>query len=133
VRHDVAHVSEIPPGQRKLVTVAGREIVVFNVGGAFFAIANRCPHQGGRLCEGSLVGLVESREPGRYQRSRPGEIVRCPWHGWEFDLRTGRSACEPARLRTRVYDVAVAPADGYVAEVFAASEQDLRVLVEVPA
>ena len=100
-RHEVARVGEVPPGGRKRVTVGGRDIVLFNVGGEFFALADRCPHQGGRLSEGLLVGLVEAPEPGRYAWSRPGEIVRCPWHGWEFDLRTGRPAasrpgCAPA-------------------------------------
>src|ERR1700761_4744048 len=104
-RHVVATLRELPPGSRKCVTVAGRAIVLFNVGGDVFALADRCPHQGGRLSEGRLVGLVEAAEPGRYAWSRPGEIVRCPWHGWEFDLRTGATLCEPARLRTRTYEV----------------------------
>ena len=47
--HVVAAVDEIPPGQRKLVEVSGRNIVVFNLGGEFFALNNRCPHRGGSL------------------------------------------------------------------------------------
>jgi 3-phenylpropionate/trans-cinnamate dioxygenase ferredoxin subunit len=135
MRHVVAGAREIPPGSRKVVTVGGRDIVVFNVGGEYFALANRCPHQGGRLCDGKLVGLVASHEPGRYDYSRPHEIIRCPWHGWEFDLRTGRSNCEPARIRTRAYEVLCEPAEEsgpLVAETFPVIEQDRRVLVEVP-
>ena len=100
----------MPPGGRKRVTVGGRDIVLFNVGGEFFALADRCPHQGGRLSEGQAgrAGGVAGAGPLRW--SRPGEIVRCPWHGWEFDLRTGQTRCEPARLRTRTYEVAVEPA-----------------------
>ena len=49
-RHVVATVEEIPPGQRKIVEVAGRSIGIFNVSGEFFALRNRCPHQGGPLC-----------------------------------------------------------------------------------
>ena len=57
-KHVVAAVGDIPPGGRKLVEVNGRAIVVFNLGGEFFALSNRCPHRGGSLCEGKLTGLV---------------------------------------------------------------------------
>ena len=90
-KHVVATVAEIPPGGRKLVTVRGRSIAVFNLDGEFFGLFNRCPHQGGPMCEGILTGLIESDEPGHYRYSRKGEILRCPWHGWEFDVRTGQS------------------------------------------
>jgi 3-phenylpropionate/trans-cinnamate dioxygenase ferredoxin subunit len=54
----------------------------------------------GSLARGKLTGLVLSQEPGTYQYSRAGEMLRCPWHGWEFDVRTGRSWCDPDRLRS---------------------------------
>jgi len=131
-RHVVATLRELPPGGRKRVAVDGRDIVLFNVGGEVFALADRCPHQGGRLSEGRLVGLVEAAEPGRYTWSRGGEIVRCPWHGWEFDLRTGRSRCEPSRLRTRAYDVSIEPADPGPVETFAVTVEARRIVVDVP-
>jgi 3-phenylpropionate/trans-cinnamate dioxygenase ferredoxin subunit len=106
-RHVVATVDDIPPGQRMLVKVGGREIGIFNVGGEYFAVSNRCPHEGASLCKGRIVGLVESSEPGSYQFSRRGELLRCPWHGWEFDLRTGKSWCEPDRTRLRSFDLKV--------------------------
>ena len=105
----VATVGEIPPGGRKIVEVAGRSIGVFNVGGAFFALRNRCPHQGGPLCQGPLAGAAVSSRPGEYEYVRDGEILRCPWHGWEFDVRTGQSWFDPARLRVRTYEVTVEP------------------------
>jgi 3-phenylpropionate/trans-cinnamate dioxygenase ferredoxin subunit len=108
-KHVVAPVSEIPPGGRKLVDAGGRAIVVFNVDGEFFALNNRCPHRGGSLCDGVVTGLVLSDEPGHYEYSRRGEIVRCPWHSWEFDIRTGQSWVDPARTRVRRYDASVEP------------------------
>ena len=108
-KHVVAAVGEIPPGTRKLAQVNGRAIVVFNLGGEFFALNNRCPHRGGSLCHGRQTGLVESDGPGDYRYSRPGEIIRCPWHGWEFDIRTGQSWCDPTRVRARRYAVSVEP------------------------
>src|SRR6476659_6377094 len=107
-KHAVAAVSELPPGTRKLVNVKGRAIAIFNIKGEFFALFNRCPHQGGSLCHGSLTGLVESTGPGDYRYSRDGEILRCPWHGWEFDIRTGKSFCDPSRITVRSYPVEVA-------------------------
>jgi nitrite reductase/ring-hydroxylating ferredoxin subunit len=106
-RHVVATVDDIPAGQRMLVKVGGREIGIFNIGGEFFAVSNRCPHEGASLCKGRIVGLVESSEPGSYQFSRRGELLRCPWHGWEFDLRTGKSWCEPDRTKVRSFDLKV--------------------------
>jgi nitrite reductase/ring-hydroxylating ferredoxin subunit len=103
-KHVVATVAEIPPGQRKLVTVRGRSIAVFNLDGEFFGLFNRCPHQGGPMCEGILTGLIESDEPGHYQYSRKGEILRCPWHGWEFDLETGEHV---AGTGTRLKEIRV--------------------------
>ena len=134
-KHVVAAVADIPPGGRKLVTAGGRAIVVFNLGGEFFALGNRCPHRGGSLCHGRLTGLVQSEEPGHYRYSRRGEIIRCPWHAWEFDIRTGKSWCDPERVRARNYAVSVekgaALVEGpYVAETFRVSVENDYVVVE---
>ncbi|MCW3475635.1 Rieske (2Fe-2S) protein [Limobrevibacterium gyesilva] len=135
-RHVVATVTEIPPGARKLLTVAGREIGVFNIGGEYFALLNRCPHQGGALCKGPLVGLVTSREPGRFDYSRRGEMLKCPWHGWEYDVRTGQSWCDPDDVKVRLYKVSVEPGEAvargpFVAETFAVSVEQDYIVVEV--
>jgi len=135
-RHVVARVAELPAGSRRLVTIRGREVVVFNVEGEFFALLDRCPHQGGSLSQGKLTGLVEARAPGDIRYSRRGEIIRCPWHGWEFDLRTGRSWCDPVRLRVRNYPAASVPGTTlvqgpYTAETFDVTVEDDYVVVEV--
>ena len=106
-RHVVAAAGEIAPGERKIVTVGGRSIGVFNVDGEFFALRNRCPHQGGALCEGQLWGVLESSLPGEYRYRESREVVACPWHGWEFHLRTGQSWCAPERLKVSRYEVAL--------------------------
>ncbi len=148
-KYVVATVDEIPAGQRKIVEVAGRSIGVFNVGGEFFALRNRCPHQGGPLCLGPLGGLVSSSGPGEYTISRQGEILRCPWHGWEFDIRTGQSWFDPTGVRVRRYavtvegdeargDEALVPSAGleqgpFVAETYPISVEQRRVVVDIPA
>ena len=106
-KYVVAQVDDIPPGQRKIVSVEGRSIGVFNVGGDFYAIRNQCPHEGGPLCEGVVSGLVSSKTPGSYEYVRRGEIVRCPWHQWEFDIRSGQSWFDPAKTRVQTYETTV--------------------------
>ena len=69
----VASRGEIPEGTGKTVDLEGKKIALFNVGGKFYAIANECKHRGGPLGEGTL----------------DGNIVTCPWHGWEYDVATG--------------------------------------------
>jgi nitrite reductase/ring-hydroxylating ferredoxin subunit len=106
-KHRVAKVGEIPPGGRKIVEVAGRSIGVFNIGGEFFALRNQCPHSGGPLCEGVLSGFLRSDAPGEYDYVRRGEILRCPWHQWEFDVRTGQSWFDPVKMRVRRYETSI--------------------------
>lgn len=126
-RHVVATTEEIGPGDRKVVTVENREIVVFNLGGDYVGILNRCPHQGGKLCDGVVTAHITSNEPGRINYDRPGEIIRCPWHGWFFDLRTGRSWGEPDRVKTRHYDVQVTDGSQLIEGPFQAETVDVRV------
>src|SRR6478672_8813575 len=108
-RHVVASTDEIPPGERKIVDVDGRSIGVFNVKGTYYALRNTCPHQAAPLCRGTIKGMSTAPRPGVYQYGREGEILRCPWHGWEFDLTNGRSIFNPHRVRVKAYRVTVEP------------------------
>ncbi len=76
----VASTSEIPAGTGKTVEVNGQSIAVFNCDGTFYAIDNTCTHQGGPLGEGDLSGTS----------------VTCPWHGWEYDVKTGTCEINPS-------------------------------------
>jgi len=105
--HRVALVADVPPGSRVIVHVGGRSIGIFNVAGTFHALRNLCPHQQAPLCEGPLTGTTLPSLPGHYEYGREGQILRCPWHGWEFDVTTGRSLFDPARCRVRAYPVTV--------------------------
>lgn len=138
MRFVVGAVDEVPEGERKIVELAGRSIGIFNLGGEFFALRNRCPHQGGPLCEGKRWGLIEASVPGEVRMSRPGEILTCAWHGWEYDIRTGQSWCDPARLRVRSYDIHVESGESlarvpgpYKAETFPVSVENDYLVVEV--
>jgi 3-phenylpropionate/trans-cinnamate dioxygenase ferredoxin component len=91
----VASTSEIAPGQCRLVNVKGRQIVLFNVEGAFFALDNACTHEEGPLAEGDVEGYE----------------VTCPWHGARFDIRTGEVLCPPAYDAVARYNVRVTGTD----------------------
>ncbi|GAA2595095.1 Rieske (2Fe-2S) protein [Dactylosporangium fulvum] len=106
-KYIVARVGEISEGERRLVTIGGREVAVFNVAGSYHAVRNRCPHMGGPLCAGNMVGTLESPAPGVYEYDPVRSVVRCPWHQWEFDVRTGQSWFDPQHVRTRAYQVSV--------------------------
>lgn len=103
-RFVVGAVADIPPGSRQIVTVKGREIGVFNLDGAFFALLNYCPHRAGPLCRGRLRPLVVPTGVYGLDYEREGEILKCPWHQWEFDVRTGEALYDPS-LRVRTYRV----------------------------
>ena len=82
-------VNELPLGGRKLIKLNGIDIALFNIGGTVFAIKNRCPHRSGPLIRG-------------FTDAAGG--IRCPMHGWRFDLRNGSSE-RPAQAT--VYPVKV--------------------------
>ena len=75
-----AKVSEVPAGAIKEVQVAGQAVALANVGGKFYVIDNACLHRGGPLGEGELQG----------------NVVTCPWHGWEYDVTTGKAVQNPS-------------------------------------
>jgi nitrite reductase (NADH) small subunit len=104
-RHVVAQVADLPPSSRRIVTVNGREIGIFNLNGDYYALLNRCPHHAGPLCHGRIRPLVTSTEVGQVSHEREGEILKCPWHQWEFDIRSGEALYAP-HLRVRTYKVA---------------------------
>ena len=137
-KHIIAAVRDLPPGSRKLVTIKGRPIGIFNIDGEFFGLLNRCPHQGAALCEGPLIGLAQSSDPGEIEYTRLGEIIRCPWHGWEFDIRTGQSWCDPTTVRARQFKVSVEPGETlvkgpYVAETFPVSVEEDYLVIDLTA
>lgn len=79
-RTRVASVGDVPPGQGRVVEAGNRVLALFNVGGTYYALDNRCLHRGGPLGEGELAGA----------------IVTCPWHAWRWDVTTGANANNPA-------------------------------------
>jgi 3-phenylpropionate/trans-cinnamate dioxygenase ferredoxin component len=86
----VASLSDLAPGTAKAVEVGDKAIALFNVDGTIFALDNTCLHQGGPLGEGMLEG----------------DVVTCPWHMWEYNVRTGEKVDNP-ELKVSRYEVRV--------------------------
>lgn len=87
----IASVEDLPPGERLYVEIDGKQIVVLNLAGGFFAIADVCSHDDGPLGDGELDG---------------NEII-CPRHGARFDIRTGKALALPAVVDIPAYPVRV--------------------------
>ena len=88
-----------------------REIVVFNVDGEFQAYLNQCAHQAGPVCDGPLVDTVLVGEEGTPESALEGYVFTCPWHGWEYDVRTGETV---ANIRKRLVSVDVSVEDNEI-------------------
>lgn len=114
-RHLVGRASELPPGARTTVTVGGRSICVLNVGDRYYALRSTCPHQGADLCRGTLSGSMLPSRPQEYRYGLDDSVLRCPWHGWEFDIRTGRSLFDPERMRVTTYPTLVEDGQLFIA------------------
>ncbi|MEF8975267.1 MAG: Rieske (2Fe-2S) protein [Halapricum sp.] len=102
-RHIVCDEEEISDGDRFLVELEGKDIGVFKLDGEYYAYVDWCIHQGGPCCEGEVSGSVDaSFDPETLEVtlewSREGEILLCPWHGWEYDLRTGECRSRKGKL-----------------------------------
>lgn len=111
--HAVCPLDELAAGRPHIARVAGRSIgVVLTEGGELYAVRNACPHQGAELCRGGLGGTMLPSEAKQYVPGMDGYVLRCPWHGWEFDIRTGDSLFDPDGVRVKSYPVRVA--DGLV-------------------
>ena len=93
----IASVVDVPAGTAKELTAAGRVIALYNVDGRFFALDGVCPHAGGPLGNGVLEG----------------NVVTCPWHGWQFDVSTGQH-CLNANIQQTSYNVSVEDNDIFV-------------------
>ena len=109
----VGSVEEVRRDGCRVVDVAGRPVGVISVGDEFFAVSDRCPHMGASMCSGSLSGTLVGAGPHELVYGREDRVLRCPWHGWEFDLESGRSLLEPGRFGLRTYRVSTT-ADGDV-------------------
>lgn len=89
--YPVTSVDDLPSGERLFIEINGDPVVIFNIAGSFYAIADVCTHDDGPLGEGELDGFQ----------------ITCPRHGAKFDVRTGKALTLPAVLNTNTYPIRV--------------------------
>jgi nitrite reductase/ring-hydroxylating ferredoxin subunit len=107
-RYPVADAEELSEdGSRVIAEIKGQEIAVFRHRGEYYALANYCVHQAGPLCEGALSGDIDTGDDGwDWVYDDEEKYIVCPWHGWMFDITTGRSP-KDERYAVPAYDVEV--------------------------
>lgn len=98
-----AGLSELPEGSARIVTVEGRSVGLVRVEDGVFALRNQCPHQGASLFMGVVKGTMLPSEPGEYVYGLKDRIIRCPLHGWEFDIETGKAIFGISNKRVVTY------------------------------
>ena len=137
--------ASFPPGSSKRIDVDGRAIAVFNVDGSLYGLRDICPHQGAALSQGVVIRCITADGPGEYELHPEQKFVRCPWHGWEYDLASGQSWSEPEHSRVRPFRVSVEPGRAlldseaesgrvpgpYVAETVSVSVENDYVVIEI--
>jgi nitrite reductase (NADH) small subunit len=105
--------SEVPVDAAKIVVLGRLSVGLFKLHDGYHALLNVCPHKGASLCEGPVCGTTRQTDRTEFVYERAGELVRCAWHGWEFDIRTGEFLVDP-KVRTRRFDVSVEGDDIFV-------------------
>ena len=106
--HRVGPTADFPDGSSRLVDVGGRSIGIVRVGGEFFALRNVCPHQGAPLFKGGLLkGTMLPSQPDELVYGMESLIIRCPLHGWEFDVTSGNAVFGISSKRVVTYQVRV--------------------------
>jgi nitrite reductase (NADH) small subunit len=103
---DVGALAEFADDAIRTIAVNGRQIGIARWNGAIYAVNNLCTHQSGPVCRGILSGRLTAASPGGMDLDTSMPILACPWHGWEFDLRSGR-ALHDAQYRLRTFPVRV--------------------------
>lgn len=99
---DIGPLTDFPEGRIQMVRVGGEDVGVLRRHNGVRVIRNRCPHQWGPVCLGRLGPMLEAENPENPEIDATQLVVRCPWHGWEFDVETGRNRYD-SRYRVKVW------------------------------
>jgi 3-phenylpropionate/trans-cinnamate dioxygenase ferredoxin subunit len=113
VKHVVGQVEDFPPESVRVVSIDERSLGIINTGDGLYAVLNVCPHELAPVCLGSVSGTLLPSRPGEPEYGLDNRILRCPWHGYEFDLGDeGRAVFTSFRGKLRMFPVSVE--DGHV-------------------
>lgn len=107
---NVGPVDAFPVGELRIIRAGPRNVEVGvqrRADGRVYAVRNRCPHKGAEICKLQPTGTFAPGPPGTLQWEREGEILRCPWHGFEFEIETGKRPYSESRMQLRTYPARV--------------------------
>ncbi|MCK1993222.1 Rieske (2Fe-2S) protein [Peribacillus muralis] len=104
-RIEVCTFDQLEQERSKVVKINEYEIAIKNVNGKLYAFQNKCPHMGAPMVCGHVTGTMIPSEPHQYIYGCKDEIIRCPLHGWEFEMETGKSLFDPERMKIKTFDV----------------------------
>jgi 3-phenylpropionate/trans-cinnamate dioxygenase ferredoxin subunit len=113
-RRPIGRVEDFTLDQFRIFELDGRSIGVVRTRAGFFAIKNTCPHEGAPLCLGNVRGTMLPSTPGNYRWGREGQVVRCPWHGYDFYLESGKCVYGEVGDRAVAYRVEVDQGDVFI-------------------
>ncbi|MBN2983517.1 Rieske (2Fe-2S) protein [Cohnella algarum] len=112
MRQVVCKADEMACGEKRAVQIGTRSLVLVRTNdGDYCALLNACPHQGARLSDGDLTGTTLPSSVGEYVFGRESEVLRCPWHRWEFDVKSGNTLFPDRRACVKRYEVTIEEGD----------------------
>jgi|tagenome__1003787_1003787.scaffolds.fasta_scaffold19788019_2 nitrite reductase (NADH) small subunit len=114
VRHHVGGVGDFADGRFRVFDIGGRPVGVVKTAQGFYAVRNRCPHQGADICAGTVGGTMVASGPHEYTYRDDTLVVACPWHRWEFELATGDSFGQVTNKKLVTYAVEIEDDEVYV-------------------
>ena len=106
-RFVVGPISELPVGAKKILELGGRSVGIYNSRGTLYAVQNVCPHALAPICFADPSGTMLPSAPGELKYGMDGLVLRCPWHNWEYDIRTGEALFGTDRRRLATFPVTV--------------------------
>jgi nitrite reductase (NADH) small subunit len=108
LKHLVCTLEELELLKIKAVNVDRKGFVVIrSQEGSVYALRDVCPHRGPCLSDGMIDRGCSGNAPGEFQYEKDTEVLRCPWHSWEFDIRTGKSIFAPEKVKVNTYQVTI--------------------------
>lgn len=114
MKERLGKVEDFAEGEIAIREVAGQSIGIFRHNDSFSAMLNICPHRAAPVCQGVIGGTMLPSAPGEYRYGLEGLVLRCPWHGWEFDLRNGESVGPVDKRNLTMVSVVVEGDEVYV-------------------
>lgn len=105
MKYKLGDVSELQQNRCNTFVINGKSIAVFSSGSTFVALSNICPHKGALMCDGDIRGTMVPSDPSDLSYEMEGQVLVCPWHGYEFDIRDGKPLFGITKAKLKTYQV----------------------------